>query len=125
MDEIDNLIEDIMDNIQKRFYEKMDICLGDIDEKGYMTRIVWLDDLSVLKTCDYIFEDREYDSVIDVCTHLDKATNVDEAWEAAKPYLYDYLNSWIIDEDYWTMFDDDVDKYVKEFHLLRDFEETV
>ena len=118
---LDDLIESIVTILKDRFYEKGELCLGDIDHQDTMMRIVWIKNLSVLRECEYIFEARVYDDVIDCCNNLDKASNIDEAWEAAKPYIYDYLDNWVIGADYISDYGYDVEKYIKEFHLLQDF----
>ena len=119
-EEINKLIEDIVNILKKKFYETGELCFGDIDEQDSMSRVYWNKDLSIMRYCEYIYEDDIFEGVIDCNNALSKATTIDEAWEAATPFVYDYLDNWIIGAEYYDQFGSDVDKYIKEFHLLRE-----
>lgn len=120
-DEIGNLVDNITEILKEHFYEKGDLCLGNINqEQDYMTRITWFKPLNIVKSCDYIFEEN-YDDIVDVCTNFNKAETIDEAWDYAESIIYDYLNNWIIDMDYWNDFGEDTQKYIDEFKMLQDF----
>ena len=108
--------------MKEKFIKTNDICMGDINEKDSLSRATYLPELNILRTNEYIFERENFDAVIDCNTGLYKANSVEEAWIKALPYVWDYLGFWIVDNDYWNDYGEDIDGYIEEFHLLRDYE---
>ena len=54
--EINDLIDNIIAILKDQFYKtEGNLYLGDIDSFGSVMGITWFKDLSILKSCEYIF----------------------------------------------------------------------